>query len=290
MERLELGPARDRHVERLGRDEGVDVEEVEVVAVAQVGEQLRGEAVQVGHHRQRERPLAVGGAADERRVLQRLVALIQPVDHRLVLVFVKLHLDRLEGLDVEDVVAVVQRRLLVVERGEAHALEVAAVALLAAHHDPHRAPLRDVHGLDHRGHLVHERDGAGDVVQHRHLADLLPRHRHVLEQLQHGMRHVLERPEVHAFVVPELLARHVAVVLDNLAHVLGGHVLLRRLLVAVLALLPVPPRIELLPLARALGEVGRIRLHTDRGGKGACTTRAPTTAASTPCTATALSW
>ncbi len=40
-ERLELRPARDTHVERLGGDEGIEVEEVEVVVVHQVAQQLR---------------------------------------------------------------------------------------------------------------------------------------------------------------------------------------------------------------------------------------------------------
>ena len=52
---------------------------------------------------------------------------------------------------VEDIVGVVERRLLVVKGREAHALKVPPVALLAAHHDPHRAPLRNVHGLDLAG-------------------------------------------------------------------------------------------------------------------------------------------
>ena len=69
----------------------------------------------------------------------------------------------------------------VVERREAHALEVTTVALLATHHDPHGGPLRYEHGLNHPGNFVDERDGARDVVQHFALANLLPGHGHVLE-------------------------------------------------------------------------------------------------------------
>ena len=54
-------------------------------------------------------------------------------------------------------------RLLVVEGREAHALEVAAVALLAAHHDPHRAPLGQEDRLDDLLALGAERDGASEV-------------------------------------------------------------------------------------------------------------------------------
>ena len=85
------------------------------------------------------------------------------------------HLNGLEGLNVEDVVGVVERRLLVVERREPHPLEVATIALLSTHHDPHRAPLSQVDGLDDPGDLVDEGDGAGDVVQHGDVANLSER-------------------------------------------------------------------------------------------------------------------
>lgn len=52
---------------------------------------------------------------------------------------------------------------------------------------------------------------------------------------------------------PELAAAHVAVVLDDLAHVLRGHVLLLRLRVAELALVAISLAIQLRPLARLPG-------------------------------------
>jgi hypothetical protein len=60
---------------------------------------------------------------------------------RSVLLLFHLYLDGLERLDVQYVVGVVQRRLLVVEWRETHALEVPPIALLSSHHDPHRSPL-----------------------------------------------------------------------------------------------------------------------------------------------------
>ena len=63
---------------------------------------------------------------------------VEPVLHSLVLVRVQVHLDGLERLHVQHVVGVIERRLLVVERREAHALKVSAVTLLPPHHDPHR--------------------------------------------------------------------------------------------------------------------------------------------------------
>lgn len=225
---LEFGAAGDGHVERLGREEGLGVEEVEVVLVVEVAEQLAGETVEIGHDGERQTPALVARPVDVLGVGERPV-IVQPIFDGGVLDLLEFHLDRVERLDVHDVVAVVERRLLVVERRESHALEMPTISLLAPHHDPHRTPLRDVDGLDDQRDLVDERDGARDVVEHRHVAHLLPRHRHVLEQLEDRMRHVLERSQVHALVVPELLARHVAVILDDLADVLGGHVLLLRL-------------------------------------------------------------
>ena len=64
---------------------------------------------------------------------------VDPVGDGDVLLGIELHLDRLERLHVEDVVGVVEGRLLVVKRREAHPLEVAPVPLLTPHHDPHGA-------------------------------------------------------------------------------------------------------------------------------------------------------
>jgi hypothetical protein len=49
VQRLELGATRDAHVERLGGDEAVVVEEVEVVAIRQIAQQLTCQPVQVAH-------------------------------------------------------------------------------------------------------------------------------------------------------------------------------------------------------------------------------------------------
>jgi len=233
-QRLELGPPRDRDVERLGRRKRVAVEEVEVVRVDRVRQQLTAQAVERREHVEREAPRPVRGAIDDaaaaaagaRVVPQGADPVVEPARDLAVLGLVELHLDGLERVDVEQVVRVVERGLLVVKRREAHALEVAAVALLAAHHDPHRAPLRDVDRLDHARHLVDKGDRASDVVQGAHVPDLLPGHRHVLQELEDGVRDELECPQVDAAVGLELARGHVAVVADDLAHVLRGHVLL----------------------------------------------------------------
>lgn len=230
-EGLELGPARDGDVERLGGRKSIAVEEVKVVGVDGVGQKLPSEAVERGEDVEGQAPRPVRGPVDDpagasraRVVPQRPDPVVKPARHLAVLV--ELHLHGLQRVHVQQVVGVVQRRLLVVERREPHALEMPAVSLLAAHHHPHRAPLGDVDGLDDARHLVDESDGARDVVEHADVPDLLPGHRHVLQQLEDGVRHELQSAEVDAAVGPELACRHVAVVTHDLAHVLRGHVLL----------------------------------------------------------------
>ena len=66
---------------------------------------------------------------------------VEPLTDRFVLVWIKVHLDRLQRLHIEDVVGVVQRGFLVVERWKTHSLEVTSVTLLTTHHYPHRPAL-----------------------------------------------------------------------------------------------------------------------------------------------------
>ena len=241
-ERLELRPARYGDVERLSREEVLAVEEVEVVLVERVREEGRREAVEVGHDRGGETPRAVGravavNAGDYAGLNQVLVVipiaqglvLVEPGRHvpivplvRAVLVPVELHPHGLSRLYVQHVVGIVQRGLLVVKGGKAHALEVLPVPLLPPHHGPRGSPLGDVHGLDDLGYLVHEGYGSRHVVQYRHGALRFPGHRHVLQQLEDGVGAVLERPEVDALVLRVPLRGHVPVVGQYLADVFGG--------------------------------------------------------------------
>lgn len=67
-----------------------------------------------------------------RRPHKRL-SVVEPVDDRRIFLVVQLELNRLERLRIEDVVAVVERGLLVVERREAHTLKVPSIPLLPSH-------------------------------------------------------------------------------------------------------------------------------------------------------------
>lgn len=72
----------------------------------------------------------------------------------------------------QDIVCIVQRRLLVIEWREAHALEMPAITFLAPHHDPHSPPLCSVHWLYHERDFIDKADGSRDMVKHINLLDL----------------------------------------------------------------------------------------------------------------------
>lgn len=64
-ERLELGSTRNGHVQGLGREEALRIEQIEEVAVYQIGQQLVGQPIERGHLRQRQIPLPVRGSIDK---------------------------------------------------------------------------------------------------------------------------------------------------------------------------------------------------------------------------------
>mmetsp|Transcript_26833 Transcript_26833/g.45004 ORF Transcript_26833/g.45004 Transcript_26833/m.45004 type:complete len:337 (+) Transcript_26833:5589-6599(+) len=99
VQRLELGAARDAHVQRLRREEGLALEQVEVVLVRQIAEQLPSEAEERGHDWQREPPFAVALPVYELGPLEGLVV-VKPVEHRGVLILIELQLDGLQRIDV----------------------------------------------------------------------------------------------------------------------------------------------------------------------------------------------
>mmetsp|Transcript_8139 Transcript_8139/g.19406 ORF Transcript_8139/g.19406 Transcript_8139/m.19406 type:complete len:590 (-) Transcript_8139:14-1783(-) len=245
---LELGATWNCHIQRLCRVEGLLFEEVEVVLVHQIRQQLVGQAVQDALLSQGEMPLPVARAVHMLRV-QKWHRFIKPLQNWLILDRIQPHLDGFQGLHIQDVVSIVQRRLLVVEGREAHSLEVASVSLLSAHHDPHGTPLSKVHGLDDLLHLRTEGDGTTAVVHGAAIADLLPRNRDVFEKLVHRMRQVLQSTQVDALVVTELPGRHISVILDDLSDMLRRHLLLLLLNNAKLALLSIPLRVQGLPLS-----------------------------------------
>ncbi len=128
-------------------------------------------------------------------------------------------------------------------------------------------PLGNVDRLNNPGDLIDKGDGASDMIEAGDVSNLLPRHQHVLQKLQHRMRHVLEGPrggegggirveykragshlpQIDSLVISELPVGHVAMIADDLPHMLGWHVLLLRLHKPKLPLLAVSLGLQLLP-------------------------------------------
>jgi len=61
------------------------------------------------------------------------VGVVKPIQDGSVLGLIKVELNSFKGIHVKNVVAVVERGLLVIERWESHPLEVSAVPLLPPH-------------------------------------------------------------------------------------------------------------------------------------------------------------
>jgi hypothetical protein len=118
-------------------------------------------------------------------------SVVKPFNYGGVFSLVEIELNSFEGVDIEDVVAIVEWRLLVVKGGKPHSLKVPTVPLLSTHSKPHTAPLGMVYGLNDTRNLIHEGDGSGDVIKHWNFAYLLPWERDVLEQLHDGMGDIL---------------------------------------------------------------------------------------------------
>mmetsp|Transcript_38034 Transcript_38034/g.88957 ORF Transcript_38034/g.88957 Transcript_38034/m.88957 type:complete len:219 (-) Transcript_38034:572-1228(-) len=163
IQRLELRTSWDGHVQGLGCEEGLLLEKIEVVPVHQIGKELIREPVQDCLLCQTQPPLPVALAIHLLRI-QQGQGVVEPIDHRFIFCWVQLHLDCLQGLDIQHVIAIIQRRLLIIEGREAHSLEVSSVSLLSSHHDPHGSPLGHVDRLNDLVHLCAKGDGTTAVV------------------------------------------------------------------------------------------------------------------------------
>ena len=129
--------------------------------------------------------------------------IVEPVEYRVILILIEFHLDRLQWLHVQDVVAIVERRLFVIERREAHPFKMASVAFLSPHHNPHGAPLGLVDRFNHFWGLVDEGDRASDMIQDLDSSLLLPRHGHIFEKFENGVRDILQGTQIHSLILSE---------------------------------------------------------------------------------------
>jgi len=160
----------------------------------------------------------VGGVNQRARV-------IEPLNDRGVFGLVEIKLNSFEGVDIKNVVAVVEWRLLVIKWRKPHSLEMPTVPLLSTHSKPHTAPLSVVYGLNDARDLIHKGDGSSDVIEHWNLAYLLPREGDVFEQLHDGMGDILQRTKMNSLVISELAIGHIPVVFYDFAHMFRRHIL-----------------------------------------------------------------
>jgi hypothetical protein len=179
---------------------------------------------------------------------------VEPVQDGGVLGLIEIKLNSFKGINIKNIVAVVERGLLVIERRETHSLEVPAVPLLSPHSQPHTTPLRMIHRFNDTGNFVHESDGPGDVIEDWDLAYLLPWEGDVLEQLHDGMRNIFQCAEMNSFVVSELAIGHVTMVLYDFAHMFRRHILLPHVNITSFPFLPIALLLHLNPLLRFEGE------------------------------------
>ncbi len=87
------------------------------------------------------------------------------------------------------------------------------------------------------------------MVEDFDISDLLPRHGHILQELEDGVRHILESAKVDTLVVSEFSVRHVSVISDDLADMLRRHVLFLRVDEAEFPFFRIAFRLKLLPFA-----------------------------------------
>lgn len=109
------------------------------------------------------------------------LVLVEPLHTGAILLCVQLHLNGLQRLNIQDVVCVIQRRLLIIEGWEAHALEVPSVSLLTTHHNPHSTTETHREKCFHINHRQSEqilmfRDK--DTIEHTVMEDHFTTHPH----------------------------------------------------------------------------------------------------------------
>lgn len=148
--------------------------------------------------------------------------IVEPLVDRTILLWVQVHTNGLDSLNIGNVIPVIQRGFFIIKGRKAHSLKMTAITLFPTHSDPHGAPLSQEDGLNDPGDLIDKGDGTGKVVKDLDLPSLLPGHGHILEELEDGMRNVLEGPEVDALIMTKFPSRHVTMILDDFSKMLWG--------------------------------------------------------------------
>lgn len=142
--------------------------------------------------------------------------IIEPIVNNVIFNFIKFHLNRLQGFNIKYIIAIIKRRLFIIEWRESHSFEISAISFLSTHHDPHCTPLGGVNWLNNSWNFMHKSDCSCNMIESTNSSDLLPRHWHVFKQLINCMRNVFQRTQVDSFVLFILLGGHVSMILNNL--------------------------------------------------------------------------
>ena len=96
---LKLWTSRNSDVQRLGGEEGLEVEKIEIIVVNQIGHELVGHPVEAGELREGHVPLPVRRTIHTHTVCQWL-GVIEPLLYGAVLLIIHLYLDCLQGLHI----------------------------------------------------------------------------------------------------------------------------------------------------------------------------------------------
>ena len=161
------------------------------------------------------------------RSVNEWLGVVEPVTDSRIFLLVKFQLNGFEGLDVQDVVAIVKRGFFIIERREPHTFEVSTISLFPPHSKPHSTPLRVIDGFDNPGNFIDEGNCTSNVVEDWHLSNLLPGVRDVLQQLHDRVWNVLQGTKMNTLVVSELAVAHITMVFDDFADVLRRKILVK---------------------------------------------------------------
>ena len=136
-------------------------------------------------------PFTIRWAINKFRVFKWL-CIIKPIVDSIVFLLIQLHINGFQWLNIEYILAIVKRRLLIVERRKSHPFEMSSIPLLPSHHNPHCSPLSRIDWFNDSGNLINESYRTCYVVKYFYIFYLLPRHWNVLEQFVYCVRRILQ--------------------------------------------------------------------------------------------------
>ena len=163
------------------------------------------------------------------RIFYKWLVIIKPINYSCVLFLVQFQLDGFQGLNIQYIITVIDRRLFIVKRRKSHTLKMTTITFFATHSQPHRSPLSMIYGLDNPRYFINKGDGTCNVVQDGHLTHLFPWHRYIFQQFQHGMWDIFKCTQMYTLFSAVFAVAHVTMILHNFANVLRRKLLFTRI-------------------------------------------------------------